>query len=428
MGSLSLQQRIAATLLAFSLLVALLISGIGNFLNESIEASIWQDTLDSALEFYLEQKRIDPNYLSSSVGGLAIFTERDEALPQEFRSLPIGVHDELSRGSREFCILVRLVAGTRYFVLYDITELEERERTLAYAGVFAVGCTLILVTLIGVQLSRWLVASIRDLAERVSSLDPSSFDDSLAEHYNDDEVHRIAKAIDMFRVRLEQFVRREKEFVNMASHEFRTPIAAIAGAVDVLNSLDELPDQARKPLDRIRRNAKELQQMASALLFLAREAKIPDLGGEEQTAVQEIAKQVVADFQPLAERKGIRIQVEALHPTSVAAQPTLVSIVVSNLLRNALQHSYGQTISLRLRDGVLSVTDDGTGMTDAQLAAARAAGINPVEVREERRGLGFYIVNQIAQRFGWHVVIERTGGGGSRVELHFLGVQPSLPS
>lgn len=85
------------------------------------------------------------------------------------------------------------------------------------------------------------------------------------------ELHDIAALVNGHLERVERFIERERSLLDQASHEFRTPIAVIAGAVDVLKLYD-LPPAAGAPLARIQSTTDNLTEIMAALLDLILDA------------------------------------------------------------------------------------------------------------------------------------------------------------
>ncbi|WP_341533600.1 histidine kinase dimerization/phospho-acceptor domain-containing protein, partial [Pseudomonas viridiflava] len=91
---------------------------------------------------------------------------------------------------------------------------------------------------------------VQELAHRMKQLDPERPAQRLPVHYVQQELQEIASGINAHLERVEQFMARERSLLDQASHEFRTPIAVISGALDVLDRLT-LPATATPPLQRV---------------------------------------------------------------------------------------------------------------------------------------------------------------------------------
>lgn len=421
----SIRTRVSLTIFAFSLLAALIVSSVGIYINEKIERAIWEQMLSSELEFQLSRASTSPDFTPNEKTALRTFSRALDSdfagdVPRELLALPPGVHDELPFRGGELCVLVRDVKARRYYVTYDIRELEDLEHVLAFATAIALSAIGFLVLLFSLELGRWLVAPIHDLSERVASLDPDELHVSLAGRYHQQEAKTIAEAIDRFITRIRSFIRRERSFISMASHEFRTPLAAISGALDVLEAQGDLPDRTQNPLLRIRRSAAYMQEMISALLFLANEGRNREQFPCDECRLDEMLPALLDAHRYLLRGKDVALRLERTEPATITAPRALISVVLSNLIRNAVQYTPRGEVVVSLEDATLQVRDTGPGISKQQ----QEGGTQPGEEADSEplaqgHGLGLYIVRRICERFDWQFTLRNNSGPGCTAAVMF---------
>lgn len=317
-------------------------------------------------------------------------------------------------GERSFHALVVDLPPGRLITLIDITELEDQQnRDALFSGIWAA----FLVLLIGGVIA-WLHANlvrpVRDLAARMQAIDPADGGARLPTTYKREEIQVIAQASNAHLERVAQFMERERSLLDQASHEFRTPIAVIAGAVDVLRQIP-LPDASAPALDRIAHAVEDLSETMVALLYLARE---PEPGAEpvEVTVLHELLPRWVRDHEHLLRGKAARLAIGELEPTFVAAPEAMVRIAVSNLLRNALENTEVGSVEIALASGVISIADSGNGFDPVE-AARRYRDSLRQSAPVRGQGLGLFLIGRICDRFGWRVSITPRGDGGTRARL-----------
>lgn len=179
--------------------------------------------------------------------------------------------------------------------------------------------------------------------------------------------------------------RAEREFVTNASHELRTPVSAIAGAVEALELGASDDPEARAGFIRlIGRQATRLTRLTNSLLILAR----------AQTR-EEGMQLVPVELEPLIEEIAAsselldRVRVECEPGLSVTAQPDVLEQVVANLVSNALKHAPTGEVVVRAA------------------RAAGNAGNAVIEVSDSGPGISAELRERIFDRF-------YAGGGGSR--------------
>ncbi|OHC30106.1 MAG: hypothetical protein A3J71_01580 [Pseudomonadales bacterium RIFCSPHIGHO2_02_FULL_60_43] len=219
--------------------------------------------------------------------------------------------------------------------------------------------------------------------------------------------------------RIEQQARHaQADFISLLSHEVRTPLAMIDGAVQSLQLMADMHHpEVQQRHSRIRRGVRRINGLLEHFLHSERLDE-PDLRITPQwLECQALCNQLIQD-QHIAQR----VQLHVATP-SVYADPQLAAIALGNLLSNAAKYSAAdRPIELRLtRQGdwfCCEVNDRGCGIEDAYLPHIfqrfyRVPGGGDVD----GSGLGLYMVQRIAELHGGQVNAEHREGGGMRFKL-----------
>lgn len=316
------------------------------------------------------------------------------------------------RGTGAFHARVVALPAGRLVTVIDIEKLESQQNRYAMMSVV---WAVLLVLLIGGAIA-WLHANlvrpVRDLANRMRAIDPQDRGSRLPTDYKREEIQVIAQASNAHLERVDQFINRERSLLDQASHEFRTPIAVIAGAVDVLKKI-RLPDASRPALERIEHAVEDLSETMVALLYLARE---PDSGPIDVTVLHEFLPRLVGDHEHLLRGKSAELRVGELEPTFIAAPESMVRIAVSNLIRNAIENTEVGHVEVSLKNGVVSVTDSGSGFDPVE-AARRYRDSLRQSTPVRGQGLGLFLIGRICERFRWTLSIDAAIAGGTRATL-----------
>ena len=302
----------------------------------------------------------------------------------------------------------------RLITTIDIRQLDiQQNRDAMQSGIWA-GFLVIFIGGVIVWLHANLVRPVRDLADRMQAIVPGMAGARLPTTYRREEIQVIAQASNAHLERVEQFVERERSLLDQASHEFRTPIAVISGAVDVLKRFS-LPDGSKPVLGRIEHAVNELSETMVALLYLSREAS-PITDPVDVTVLHDLLPRLVADHEHLVGGKSAQLRMGEIEPTFIAAPEAMVRIAVSNLIRNAIESTDDGHVELRLRGGVISVADSGSGFNPVE-AARRYRESLQQSAPIRGQGLGLFLIGRICDRFGWKLSIEPVPGGGTRAAL-----------
>lgn len=220
-----------------------------------------------------------------------------------------------------------------------------------------------------------------------------------------------------------------RDFVANASHELRTPVAAIRGAAETLLSgaLDQ-PEAARHFVEMVHRQSERLSRLTQDLLDLSRlesrqwrfEVVPVDLSALARTAVELHSL--------AAEKKGLSLASGIPEGLQVLGDPRALEQVVVNLVDNAVKYTVagGVTLSAATRgeDVVLTVADTGPGIEPHHLARLfeRFYRVDPGRAREAGgTGLGLAIAKHLVQGMGGEISVS-SGAEGTRFEVRLTAV------
>jgi signal transduction histidine kinase len=162
----------------------------------------------------------------------------------------------------------------------------------------------------------------------------------------------------------------QREFINIAAHELRTPIQPILGLADILRSKETHHGQEAEFLDAIVRNAKRLQRLSEDILDISRiESFSLDLK-KESFNLSEMILNAIADSnnQIAKEHKdtNLKLEFDSKEDIFIEADKGRINQVISNLLSNAIKFTDEGTVSItavpNTNEIVVSITDTGPGI------------------------------------------------------------------
>lgn len=216
----------------------------------------------------------------------------------------------------------------------------------------------------------------------------------------------------------------ERRFTADASHELRTPIAAIRAQAQV--ALNETDDALRRhALHNTLAGCDRATRLVEQLLTLSRleAADAPAMGDVDLSA---LARQVAANLAPKAIAKGQTLELDAPTPCHLPGNDTLLAVLVRNLVDNALRYSPPAAhiqVTVREHDGqcLLRVEDSGPGLEEAERDRLGERFFRVPGNPEAGSGLGWSIVKRIAAVHRLQVRVERStelGGLGVWVSTH----------
>jgi heavy metal sensor kinase len=277
---------------------------------------------------------------------------------------------------------------------------------------------------------RRALAPVGRMATSARSMGAADLTDRLPAPASADELADLAAAFNGLLDRLGEAFERERRFAGEASHQLRTPLAAVIGQLEVALRRERDPDEYRRILGAVLDQAGRLRRVVEALLFLARSEDDAGLPGLERVELVAWARERTSSWGEHVRADDLRFETSGGEVVWVAAHPDLLGELLDTLLDNALKYSgAGTPVVVRVgRDasGVwVEVEDEGCGIAEADVPhlfrpffrseAARKQGIPGV-------GLGLAVAARIASALGGAIRVESTPGRGSRVRLQLRTV------
>ena len=231
-----------------------------------------------------------------------------------------------------------------------------------------------------------------------------------------DELARLTTSFNQMLLALDASQQRQRQLVADAGHELRTPLTSLRTNIELLGQAAENPErqltaaQTTEIMDDVRAQLQELTTLVGDLVELARDE--PMARDPEPLDLADTVASALERVRPRA--PGLTFDVSA-EPWTVIGEPMLLERAVTNLLDNAAKWSpeHG-TVTVRLNDGVLTVRDEGPGITDHDLPHVFDRFYRSSEARTlPGSGLGLSIVRRAAERHGGTVTAESPEHGGS---------------
>lgn len=414
----SLRFRLAATFAWFGALVSLLLSIGLSFTAHNLGERLMDETLRAEIEDYISRRSRNPNSLppaTVSVRGYVHVPGRvAEDIPPELLSLNPGKH-QLTLGNIPYRVAVVDQGDERYVMLFN--EMRQRQREERFLIYLAAGA--LIMTLVSAAIGWWLagrvVAPVAELARRVGKARPEDEALDVANGFPNDEIGKLARVFDGYLRRMRAFIDRERAFTADVSHELRTPLAIIQGAVELMEEDDRLDEKQQRRIARVGRAARQMIDLTAALLLMARE-KTSDELVEQDCDVCDVVRDAVETHRHLVSPKT-SVELAYRSCPRIAAERTLLGIVVANLIRNAFAYTESGKVSIQVDGDCLTVTDTGPGIREEEIGKVFQRHFKGSV--STGAGIGLSLVKRICDRYGWETVIESTEGRGTTAQLFF---------
>lgn len=269
----------------------------------------------------------------------------------------------------------------------------------------------------------------------------NEFNDTLQQKVDDQTKELQAKAL-----HLQKLLKMRTEFLDIASHQFKTPISVIRGTISMFQegSMDKLPASERQKFyNNIASKAQKLNAIISDILR-ASEMDTDEFTIDYKTArpesLEDMAKTVVSQLEEVARDKQVKVVIDK--PESPLPQlltsGEFLEQAIYNLVDNAIKYSPAGEVRIILsQDGdalVLKVKDSGIGIPkkdQAKLFEKFTRGGNAVNMYADGSGLGLFIVKKIVEAHkGGQVSMESAEGKGTTftIRLPIVKVRLAKPA
>jgi signal transduction histidine kinase len=398
-----LRHRILQWLFAYAVLLSTAVLAGGYVIHERVEHLAWDSLLRAELDYYGQRTQTSPDYRWRDTETLRLLgVPGAEPMPAALAGLPPGLHDDIRLEGVNSVVLIEQINGKPLAMALNLTEFEAVESTITAA--VAIGTILVILVLGLVVMWRLdeVIAPLASLANQVEGLKPAQPD----QHVTVDaaasaEMAVIADAFNDYLQRNRSFVEREHAFIASASHELRTPVAVIAGAAELVLDQNDLPATVRNRVARIHRTARNVEQLISLLLVLAKDPSRL-AAASDQVALDQLLPEIVENHRHLTRGKDLALVLEAMPACQIVAPLSIVQAAIGNLLRNAIEHSDRGEIRIRLQaDATVVIQDPGHGMSPEEISeiyTQMASGGG-----RDGGGIGLDLISRLSEHLGWRL-------------------------
>jgi len=295
---------------------------------------------------------------------------------------------------------------------------------------------------VAVAISRAALRPLRGTADVLLDINERRLDRRIEVSALPEELQPVAARLNDMLQRLEQAFSQRKQFLADASHELRTPVAALVTTIEVALRRPREAAELTRVLRTCLSDAQMLQQLVQTLLVHARAENRGGRDSAETFDALELLNQCADVAEGLALGAGVTVR-RILPPTlEIHSKPPLLRGIVMNLLGNAIEYNRpGGTVELRAEmqgaDLELSVSDSGRGIAASDLPnifqpfyrAASPSGGTETPDDKHHMGLGLYLVDSHVKSLGGKCRVQSEVGVGTSIHVHLpdmAAMEPAL--
>lgn len=266
---------------------------------------------------------------------------------------------------------------------------------------------------------------IREFSDKIEEVQAQNLSDSRIEENNVKELNQLGISYNKMLERLSDAFEIQRQFTANAAHELRTPLALMQVQLDLYNSATHPGNDADtlQTIKMVTEQNDKLNRMVKTLLDMS---ELQSVGRDDKIILDAIVEEVLADLEPLAVEKNIKLIGKCEDATMIGSD-ILIYRLVYNLVENAIKynHPLGQvtvTAYQRNKHVYLSVEDTGSGIPK-ELRERVFEPFFSVDKSRSRElggvGLGLALVHEIVRVHDGSICIKSGKTGGTIFEVTF---------
>jgi signal transduction histidine kinase len=411
----------------FFLLYKLFFIGIGTTMHRN---------MISMASHYAKQVELNADYQLPSADEYSVYLGQDN-MPSEIKMLfdvdeladfELAVNDgdqltKLFRPEKVYFLLAYPIAysNNKLYLLYHDVRRQNTTAPTTQGPILNIPISIALITLFAISLVYWVARGLinkvlnplNELAVMAKSLDENKPELSFAVMEDSTEIGVVANTLHQTMGRIHQYHQREKQFLQNASHELRTPIAVVSSALDIidLRTAQGNPKIIDQHIN-IRRANKNMAEVTEALLLLSR--KNVAQTNRQIVDLEQLVATIIDEHRYLLKGKNIDVEYIVDECSSYELPLSLCRITLSNLIRNAFEHTLSGIVGVQLNKRTIAISNTGAGLThDSQMIAER--GIS----QGQGFGIGLDIVKKIVEQQRWTLQFLSNVNNDSQVVICF---------
>ena len=266
---------------------------------------------------------------------------------------------------------------------------------------------------------------IREFSDKIEEVQAQNLSDSRIEENNVKELNQLGISYNKMLERLSDAFEIQRQFTANAAHELRTPLALMQVQLDLYNSASHPGNDADtlQTIKMVTEQNDKLNRMVKTLLDMS---ELQSVGRDDKIILDAIVEEVLADLEPLAVEKNIKLIGKCEDATMIGSD-ILIYRLVYNLVENAIKynHPLGQvtvTAYQRNKHVYLSVEDTGSGIPNELRERVFEPFFRVDKSRSQELGgvgLGLALVHEIVRVHDGSICIKSGKTGGTIFEVTF---------
>lgn len=292
-----------------------------------------------------------------------------------------------------------------YFVIdNNLFELSEEQLLSVHSKQILITLLLIVISLLVIiYISTILTKPIKQLAQLLEKRSSDNLAPISLERIATTELATLIQTFNSYQERIKDMLVRERSFNRFASHELRSPLMVMTGAVNIMEASDD-PEVIAKQIGRLKKTTREMSEFVETLLTLSK-VDAPEYISPRQLNEQEITN-IISTHEHLLRGKPVSWRLNMIDLPNISIPEFALHILLGNVVKNAFAYTQSGEVVITVNKNSIQVTDTGSGLTKTQDRESN-----------EGYGLGLLLVRDICHRYQWEFSINDNQDVGCNVMI-----------
>lgn len=311
------------------------------------------------------------------------------------------------------------------FVKKNDTDFKTMTDRLLIIMILVLVSGLISIYIVSRVLSNLAYAPIKNIINQVNEIQATSLDRQIVSPNSKDDIQELIESYNNLLKRLSDTFIIQKNFINYVSHEFKTPLTAISGNLEVFAQKDRSSAEYKEMSEKVLENVYQIEDTMNTLMMLSGLRENMELN--EIFRVDELVWDINDQLSAIYHLKGqIQIALEVLNDKllSIKGNSNEIKIALFNIIENAVKYSAGNPIKISLSEHnqqlKIVIEDQGKGISEEDLQFIKQTfyrGKNVSDIKGS--GIGLPLANVIFKQNNIEFTIVSKKDAGTTVTLVF---------